>query len=223
MLKISAQNAIVVLALLAGCTGTKISKDIPMRSGHYFMKTSDQGSHMVFVNVVDDSVAVYPIADHQQPTESTFLSHNSLLIDRSFDFDVLSVPFKFRPSASGFPRQITADFNGNIFLGYRSDRFRTRYLSTPAGRLREIKERAFTVGVFGGIGTTFVSPWTTNYKTTDEYNGFILSRGLSFMTGLNKLTIGVGIGWDSLTDRDRDIWIYQHKLWYGGTISLNLN
>jgi hypothetical protein len=222
MLKISI-GSIVALVLCAGCAGTKISKEIPMESGNYLMRIKGSEPQQVFINIVDDSVALYQTVDGKRFGAPVSLPDNSLLTERSFDFDVLTVPFKYRPSASSFPRQLTADFNGNIFLGYRSDRFRTRYISTPAGQLREIKERAFTVGAFGGIGTTFVSPWTTNYQTTDEYNGFILGHGFSAMTGIKNLTVGVGVGWDYLTDRDRDIWIYQNKPWYGVTVSLNLN
>ena len=57
----------------------------------------------------------------------------------------------------------------------------------------------------------------------DEYTGFVLSRGIAAMAGISNLTVGIGVGWDNLTDRDRTIWIYQHKAWYGVTIGLNLN
>lgn len=40
------------------------------------------------------------------------------------------------------------------------------------------------------------------------------------MTGFKY---GVGVGWDYLTDRDKGIWIYQNKPWYGLTVGLNLN
>ena len=59
--------------------------------------------------------------------------------------------------------------------------------------------------------------------TADEYDGLVLSRGFALMFGLKTLTVGFGIGWDSLTDRDKDIWIYQNKAWYGLTLGLNLN
>jgi hypothetical protein len=57
----------------------------------------------------------------------------------------------------------------------------------------------------------------------EEYNGMVLTRGLAFMVGINTLTVGLGVGWDYLTDRDKDIWIYQNKPWYGLTLGLNLN
>ncbi|MFN3840039.1 MAG: hypothetical protein ACK4RF_04960 [Cyclobacteriaceae bacterium] len=69
----------------------------------------------------------------------------------------------------------------------------------------------------------FISPWTTNNQITDEYDGFILSRGLSAMAGINNLTVGVAIGWDYLTDRDKVVWIYQNKPWVGLMIGLNIN
>lgn len=216
-------GSLAALALLASCAGAKISREIPLESGNYLMKIKDTEPQQVFINVVDDSLAMYPTVDGQNYGPPVLPLHNSVLIDRSFDFDVLSIPFKYRPHAMRFPRQLTTDFNGNIFLGYRSDRFRTRYISTPIGKQHEIKHKAFTVGAFGGIGTTFVSPWTTDNRITDEYQGLILSRGISAMMGIDNLTVGLGVGWDFLTDRDKHIWIYKNKPWFGVTISLNLN
>lgn len=43
------------------------------------------------------------------------------------------------------------------------------------------------------------------------------------MLGVKALTVGIGVGWDNLVDRDTDIWVYQFKPWYGLTLSLNLN
>jgi hypothetical protein len=83
--------------------------------------------------------------------------------------------------------------------------------------------RGVTVGAFGGIASTGVTPWTTNNLSSDEYNGLILSRGFALMIGLNTLTVGLGVGWDYLTDRDKRIWIYQNKPWYGLSVGLNLN
>jgi hypothetical protein len=61
------------------------------------------------------------------------------------------------------------------------------------------------MGGFGGLGSASINPWTTNYQTTDEYDGFVLTRGLAIMGAVNSLTVGFGIGWDYLTDRDKRI------------------
>lgn len=141
----------------------------------------------------------------------------------SFDIDVLVVVFKYRPGLASIPSQLTTDFNGNLFLGYRRDWYTVVDSRTPFGRTRKIRQKALSIGGFAGIGTTFVSPWTTNQQTTDEYNGFIFTKGLSAMLGVKALTVGIGVGWDNLVDRDTDIWVYQFKPWYGLTLSLNLN
>jgi len=135
----------------------------------------------------------------------------------------MTVGFKYRPITQNLPRQLTTDFNGNVFFGYRIDRFRVHYEKTPVGIQKNRNHRGITAGVFGGIGSTTISPWTTGNLGTDEYNGLVLSRGIATMVGINNLTVGVGIGWDYLTDRDKSIWIYQNRPWYGLTIGLNLN
>lgn len=145
------------------------------------------------------------------------------LVKPSFDIDVLVVVFKYRPGLSSIPGQLTTDFNGNLFLGYRRDWFTVTDKNTPFGKERKVRQKALSIGGFAGIGTTFVSPWTTNQQTTDEYNGFIFSKGFSAMLGVKALTVGIGVGWDNLVDRDKDIWVYQFKPWYGLTLSLNLN
>src|SRR5262249_641937 len=138
---------------------------------------------------------------------------DELFVKPSLDIDVLVVPMKYRSAVLDIPRQLNADFNGNIFLGYRIDRFRSHFKKTPAGFSHTTRHRALSVGVFGGLGATDINPTTTSYQTTDEYKGLVLSRGFALMFGVNNLTVGVGLGWDALTDRDKNIWAYQNKSW----------
>ncbi len=205
------------------CSTLKPLSDSDIESGYYDLRQSDKRHTKIYLNAQEDSIAIIPI-DKENDRQST-LAHEDgqSFLKRSFDIDALAVPFKYRPSTADFPRQLTSDFNGNIYFGYRLDRYKTRILSTPAGQVNKIQHHAITMGTFGGLGTTSISPWTTNYQTTDEYNGLVLTRGLSIMAGVNNLTFGVGVGWDYLTDRDKEIWIYQNKPWYGVTISLNIN
>ena len=136
---------------------------------------------------------------------------------------MLTILFKFRPSQKTLPRQLNANFNGNVFLGYRIDRFHVHFKSTRAGLQKELRHSGLSIGGFGGLGGASINPSTTNYQTTDEYDGFVLTRGLAIMIAVNQLTIGAGLGWDYLTDRDKNIWIYQNKPWLGMTLSLNIN
>jgi hypothetical protein len=205
------------------CSSLKPFSDSDIESGYYELREPDKGYTKIYVDVKKDSIAIIPIDKEnkgQRPLEHV---DGRSFLKRSFDIDVLAVPFKYRPSATDFPRQLVSDFSGNIYFGYRLDRYKTRLFQTPAGLLKKIQHKALTIGTFGGLGTTFISPWTTNYQTTDEYNALVLTRGLSIMAGVNNLTFGIGVGWDYLTDRDKEIWIYQNKPWYGVTISLNIN
>jgi len=194
-----------------------------LEDDHYHFRQAGERYTKVYVDVSDDSLSIIPADRNAGSLKPVKSDTDELFLKKGFDIDLLIVPFKFRPSSYSFPRQLTTEFNGNVFFGYRLDRFRVHYTKTPTGIVKRIHHRAISTGTFGGIGSTSITPWTTNYQTTDEYNGFILSRGLALMFGVNNLTVGFGVGWDYLTDRDKSIWIYQNKAWYGMTLSLNLN
>ncbi len=208
--------SLFVLVTLAGCAGLN---KYQLKNDYYEFHQPGQPSTKVFVRVNEDSVEVTTL---DESTE-VIRGQDEYFVKKSFDVDAMTVLFKYRPSSMGFPRQINSSFNGNVYVGYRIDRFWLDYKSTPAGMVKELKHSALSVGGFGGIGTAFISPWSTNYRTTDEYDGVVLTKGLAFMVGINSLTVGFGVGWDNLTDRDKDIWIYQNKPWYGLTLGLNIN
>lgn len=215
------------LGLISCATVTKLS-DSQLVSGYYNYNAPDAASRKfskVYLEVLEDSTATISVDSvGQQKTEliEGFL-HGQIYRKPSFDLDVMVVLFKYRTSKESLPSQLTTDFNGNLFFGYRIDQFKMDFGKTPLGGVRRVRQRALSFGGFVGLGTSFISPWTTNNKTTDEYNGFVISHGLSGLMGIGKLTVGLGVGWDNLLDRDKDIWIYQNTAWYGLTLSLNLN
>lgn len=210
----------IVTACLASCSSFKNGPKYEFSDRYYRLKQNGSVVQKVYVHEEDDSIKIYS-------TDKSSLSiapGSTARFNRaSFDLDAITEPFKYRPSASNFPRQLNSSFNGNVYAGYRMDYFSLRYLNLPEGTRRKLSHFAFTVGAFGGIGSEPVTPWTTNYQTTDEYSGVVLSRGLAGMIGVNNLTVGIGVGWDRLTDRDKNIWIYQNKPWYGLVIGLNVN
>lgn len=211
-----------MLLFLSACSSIKDSPKYQLSDGPYKFRQPGEQYKKAFVTVEEDTLRIF-LEEKPKEVFIPMYSKDQFFLKPSFDVDVITIPFKYRPITSGLPRQLTTDFNGNVFIGYRGDRFRLRFKETPAGWIRSFKHRALSVGVFGGLGSTSVTPWTTNNQTTDEYSGLVLSRGLAFMVGVNNLTVGIGVGWDFLTDRDKDIWIYQNKPWYGLTLGLNLN
>ena len=212
-------SVIGVALVLFGCASSN-PKD-RLSDHHYNYRQPGQRYSKVFVDVEDDTIKIIPTG--KNPPVQTKRETNQFFMRPSFDVDILVTVFKYRPSSLKFPRQLNTDFNGNLYFGYRIDRFCVQHKKTPAGTSRQIKHMALTAGMFGGLGSVAITPWTTNYRTTDEYNGFALTRGLVLMFNVNNNTVGLAVGWDYITDRDKDIWIYQNKPWYGLTFSINLN
>lgn len=213
--------SLMVIAI-AGCSATKDAPKYELIDGEYHYRQPGEKFRPIFAYVDGDSVSLFVDEEGTKPIVPQVL-RDEIFLRRSLDVDILTMPFKGRGGQANLPRQLTADFNGNIFLGYRFDRFRFIHKRSPVGWRRFYKHRALSAGAFGGLGTAAITPWTTNYRINEEYTGFVLSHGVAVMAGVSNLTVGVGLGWDHLTDRDRDIWIYQHKPWYGVTIGLNLN
>jgi hypothetical protein len=206
--------------LAASCATITNSPKYQLNNGYYDFRQQGNRYKKVFVEVTDDSVKIYP----SNGESITILpSSDEFFRTRTFDLDVTTIGFRYRPATQNLPRQLNSTFNGNLYMGYRVDQFQIDFMETPAGIKKLNRHMAFTMGVFGGMGSTFVSPWTTNNQVTDEYDGFILSRGIAAMAGINNLTVGVALGWDYLTDRDKAVWIYQNKPWLGLMIGLNIN
>ncbi|HYC85254.1 MAG TPA: hypothetical protein VEB86_08535 [Chryseosolibacter sp.] len=217
-MRIHSLTMMVVALSCASCASLKSPRH-QLNDGHYRLKESGSKAKKVFIQAADDSLFVYKDNKlHEAP-----LLENSKFIKHSLDLDLITVAFKYRPSSMEFPRQLTADFNGNVYVGYRTDQFTKYSEKTPAGIRKTIRHRALTLGAFAGIGSTAITPWTTNYRTTDEYSALVITKGVAAMAGVNSLTIGLAIGWDAVTDRDKNIWIYQNKPWYGVSLGLSIN
>lgn len=211
---------ILIAGLLAcGCVGFKNSPKYQLQDGYYKFHQKGEKPARAYVTLENDSIRVLS----ENSSVKIVRGRDEYFIRKSLDVDAISMAFKYRPRSQGFQRQLNTNFNGNIYMGYRVDRFWLDFKQTPAGVKKQLYHRAFTIGAFSGIGSTFVSPWTTQNKITDEYDGLILSRGLAAMAGINNLTVGVGLGWDYLTDENKKIWIYQNKPWIGLSIGLNIN
>lgn len=202
----------------SSCTVLTNSPRYQLGNGEYLYKTPGSKYLPVVVTTKDDSLQVIASGGKLMPE-----SNDDLFLKKSFDIDVLTVPAKYRPATVSLPTQLNTEFNGNLFLGYRLDRFRVKRKQVVTLRTERVTHQALTFGLFGGIGATQVTPSTTNRMISDEYNGLIFQRGITMMAGINNLTVGLGAGWDYLTDEKRSVWIYQNQPWYGLTLGLNLN
>jgi hypothetical protein len=212
---------ISIAAIFGGCSNRSNLHKYEFQEGYYRFRQIPGKFEKVYVSFKEDSVTIY----RNNETIPAYPNYgvDQVYLKRGFDFDILTMPFKYRPTSQGFPRQLNANVNGNGFVGIRFDRFRINFVENPAGVSRFQTHRGMSIGAFAGLGSAAITPWTTNYRTPDEYEGLILSRGFAALVGVNNLSFGLGIGWDYLTDRDKSIWIYQNKPWWGVTVGLNLN
>jgi len=214
------RTAILLVGLIiCSCAGIKNTPKYQLQDGFYRFHQGGEKPVRVYVAIHNDSIEVIPTHDSLKIVREI----DEYFTRKTIDVDAISMAFKYRPKSFGFQRQLNTNFNGNIYLGYRVDRFWLDFKQTPAGTKKQLYHRALTVGLFSGIGSTFVSPWTTQNLITDEYDGLVLSRGLAAMAGLNNLTVGFALGWDYLADENKTIWIYQNKPWFGLSIGLNIN
>jgi hypothetical protein len=221
------------LCSLIGCKRLQESSKYQFNEGNYKVKTAlHTGKAYVIPN--EDSVKVYPlnkaVFDSTNFIELVFpqktakpIPGRNLFTISSFDLDVLTILFKYRPSVSHFPNQFTTHLNGAAYIGYRSDVFRILYSKKPLYHKRHIEHYGYSVGAFAGMGATAMNPWVTRNNITSEYDGFVISKGVALHVAVNTFTFGLAIGWDHLMDDNRKFWIYQGKLWTGITLGLNLN
>lgn len=188
-----------------------------------------------YIVVGADSILAFPIDKKQQ--ESTVNTSNVIILafpsvkngslirsahftQTTFDLDILTIPFKYRFPVSDFPNQLTSNFNGAAYFGYRVDTYRLSYQKTPLHLYkRKITQYGFSISLFTGLGSTAMNPWVTNNQVSSEYDGVVFNKGLAGIVGMNNLTFGLGIGIKHLLDKNYKAWIYQGKPWLGSLLA----
>ena len=228
-----------IAALMFSCKALQESPKYKLTDGVYHTKSGNK-RELVFVENTEDSILVYnlnvegkeKIPKHfflRKPAslpkdKSSTTIQESRYWKRSFDLDVLTIPFKYRPAIDSFPRQLSNHLNGALYLGYRSDTYNLAYDVNPIGKISQrIAHFGISAGVVTGFGVTPVTPWFTRNAVNIEYDGFIWSKGLAVMFGVDKLSFGLFVGVDHLLDSNKEVWIYQGKFYTGLTLGLNLN
>ena len=225
--------SLVILLFSSGCSAIKETSKHQMETAIYKVK-KQQNKHYYAV-IEEESITLHPVnktkagwvADtatgviiQLKPTKG----QPTKFITRSFDLDVISILFKYRPYTSGFPGQLNTNFNAAGYLGYRSDVYILSYDKNPLNTYtRSMNHFGYSLGFFGGLGATQMNPFVTNNNIQTEYDGVVLTKGIAGMIGIGDLTFGLAIGLDHLMDKNHKWWIYQAKPWTGFTVGLNLN
>lgn len=227
---------ILLCTLLTSCTSLKESSKYDFESSKYYNTVIPSKSNKVYIDVEEDTIRVFPVTEINGEeriaidpsgifTETTgSYDNNYTFHNPSFDLDILTVPLKYRFKTAEVPQQLTTNFNGNIYLGFRNDMYSIKYDTSPLGETeRRIRHFGFSLGAFGGLSSEPVNPWVTREMIDIEYDGMVFSTGVAGILGFNGLTAGIALGFDHLLDSNRQHWIYQGKPWIGLAFGVNLN
>ena len=228
--------AVILLLVLSSCETLKQSSKYQFSEGFY--KVKNQGKpQKVYVLTGGDTIKEYSKAMLAQPTIDTakvisiaFPAQkptgfaNRYFKKATFDADVLTVLFKYRPGVKGFPPQFNAGFNGAVFLGYRTDVYKLSYQQTPLHIFkRQVTHYGYSVGFFSGLGTARIDEYDTQNALAIEYDGLVNLSGVAVIVAIDKLTAGLTFGVDHLLDKNKSLWVNNGKPWLGLSIGLNLN
>ncbi|MFI5204428.1 MAG: hypothetical protein ACHQF2_08015 [Flavobacteriales bacterium] len=230
---------VCVTAGIAGCNSIKNSGKYNFADGYYKSNVFHDASSKVYVDNSDDSIYVYELDKKgkvilSSPEEKIHLSfpqeysltavkaHNYRR--RSFDFDFLTIPFKYRPSIGSFPNQFNTNLSGALYMGFRNDIYHLVYRQTPLNKYQKRLTRyGFSIGLFTGIGGTAMNPWVTNNQVFSEYDGVVWMKGVSGIFAVDNFALGFCVGWDDLLDPNRQYWIYEQKAWLGLAFGISIN
>lgn len=224
-----------VIGILASCNTLEKASLHGLNRGYYKLKSDNINNQNVYLDVTDEKIDVYHHLK-QQPDEKQFMTiplnttADSLIFNpmvfkkQSLDVDITSIILKYRSSVSDLPAQLTTDLNMALYIGWRHDNYHIRNKRDPLGRsYHKISNRGYDFGFFAGPGTTLISPFTTQNKRTEEYNGMIIQTGIAGFIESNVASFGLAVGYDYLLNSDRKIWIYNNKPWVGFIVGIALN
>lgn len=224
-----------LLWIAFGCAVQETSK-FKLANGYYKSMAFKNQSKKVYIDNSEDTVFVYTMNKATGLPDTIFGKHSfpqvssnsqiapAFFRQGSFDIDFITIPFKFRPVQADLPRQLNANLNGAVYLGYRNDIYQLAFNRSPVRKYQRITQHyGMSYGLFTGLGGTAMNQWVTNNMVSSEYDGVVWTKGIAGIVGVNNFTIGLALGFDNLLDQNKKFWIYQKKPWLGLAFGLNLN
>ncbi|MCK8494815.1 MULTISPECIES: hypothetical protein [Spirosoma] len=141
----------------------------------------------------------------------------------ALDIDLFTMPFKYRFSTANQPGQLEDKLNVGVYMGGRYDLGRYRTIYFRKNHRSEISTFSVGLGGFFCISSARVDPFSTLGQVQDEYYALGVNYGVSTIISIRSFSAGLALGFEQITDRNRALWIYQHKPWLGITVGINLN
>src|SRR6476469_6481120 len=141
----SCLGTVVLVLLLQSCQTIRQSSKHGFNEGFYKSRLSHKRLKKVYVVPDTDSIKVYSLKklkrapiDTTQSLKIAFPANkkpaafeNYLFRQNTFDADLQTMLFRYRPARQPYPRQMSTSFNGVVYLGYRTDLYHLQYRQTP--------------------------------------------------------------------------------------------
>ena len=196
------------------------------------------GKELYVLNVDEDTIAVFPVLQFKDSTailtkqRTNYMSRQRKLKDKSmhtfykpsYDLDLMTIAMKYRPDEEGVPNQLTTNFNGAVYFGYRIDAYTIKYKRTPLNIYKQaVKHIGYSAGLYAGFGNTLIDGTALNDPNYPlQYEGVLFITGVAANVAIDKVTLGLAFGPDFLLDKYHTQWIYEGKPTIGFTLGLNL-
>lgn len=234
-------NALFILLIttaMSSCVVLKENSKYNFNDGVYATGRFS-GNNVYVLRIDDDTISVFPVREYKDstaiitaqrvnytPVQRRFKDNKPVhtFYKPSWDFDLMTMPLKYRPASHGIPNQLVTTFNGAIFGGYRIDEYQLRYKRTPLNVYKQnIRHFGYSAGIYAGLGSALINPWViTEPSFNIEYEGVTVVSGIAFNIAVDKIAFGVAFGFDHLLDKNSAYWIYQGKPDFGVTLGLDL-
>ena len=187
-------------------------------------RINSQGHINIDVEETDGELSIKPVSEKSIPRKIKMSEISDLKIYRyTFDVEILTIPFKIRPSVMGFPQQLNPNFSAAVYLGHRRDSYRIRSLKSRGTKKFKVSGVGYGYGGFIGLGAVTMNPFVTEQQIDYEYDGFVINCGFAGIYDAKKFNLGLAIGADYLMDKNQTNWIYQGRPWFGLLFGINLN
>ena len=223
-----------IAGLLTGCVA--VGHVPTLEAGDYqFYRTNDQtlaatvGKDRAFyVEQVQDSLK---FLSQSQATDAprrfgypVRRGQHVILVQRKFDLDVFTIPFKARPPQQQVPLQLNTNFNAALYFGRRLDFYHVNSRVLLGGRQTpHVRTIGMGYGLFAGLGSTAITADVTRQRNVAEYEGFVVHAGGAVIYDARIFNLGLAVGADQLLGPDGSNWLYQRKPWFGVLFGLDLN
>jgi hypothetical protein len=224
------------IILTSGCATVKTVTRHDFDSGFYTLKKDAEESRRIYADIEEDSLTVYPVITEggkETPDITTHIGtkiseirlgsyfYKNSYVTNSIDIDLSTVLMKLRPHQKEVPTQLSYNINAAVYAGLRKDFYKLIPHKSPLKQETSfVRQLGFDFGLFAGIGMTAMNPWVTEGKVPIEYDGIVFQKGFAGFITIDRMSVGLSLGFDNLLDSNKRNWVYNQKPYIGLMIGI---